>query len=272
MPGRHFFGHGVFTADGGRLYATENDYAAGRGVIGIYDVRDDFRRIGEWDSGGVGPHELVWTADGRSLAIANGGLDTTPDAGGRIDLNKADMEASLVLVDADGGGLLARHRLGPDLAQLSMRHLAVDATGAVWFGCQHFGDPTALPPLAGRLVPGRDPNSSLCRRRSRRAPRTTSARWPSRRTAARRCFSAPKGNFVFAFAAGSGEFVGSVDVADGCGLAPVPGGEAAVLVTAGTARWSAGGPRRISRQPTSDGQGGLRQSSGEAGVGQAGCR
>jgi hypothetical protein len=40
---RHFFGHGTFSADGTRLYATENDFEAGRGVVGIYDARPGAR-------------------------------------------------------------------------------------------------------------------------------------------------------------------------------------------------------------------------------------
>ena len=33
-PGRRFYGHGQFTADGARLLCSENDYASGDGVIG----------------------------------------------------------------------------------------------------------------------------------------------------------------------------------------------------------------------------------------------
>lgn len=239
-PGRHFFGHGVFTPDGGRLFATENDYATGRGVIGIYDARDAFRRIGEFETGGIGPHELVWTADGRSLAVANGGLDTTPDAGGRVDLNRSDMEASLALVDSRTGRLLANHRLGPDLAQLSMRHLAVDATGAVWFGCQHFGDPTDLPPLAGRLTPGREPELFALPEEIAPLAKNYVGSVAVTGDGGAAVFSAPKGGMVFAFAAGSGAFVGSASIADGCGVAPVAGGAPAVMITAGTGaidRW-----------------------------------
>lgn len=235
-PGRHFFGHGVFSADGALLYATENDYAAGQGVIGLYDARDGFRRLGEFPSGGLGPHELVWCADGRTLAVANGGLDTTPDAGGRTDLNRAEMKASLSLVDADGGRLLAGHALGPSFAQLSIRHLAVDRTGAVWFGSQHYGDPTELPPLAGRLVPGRDPE--LFALPEELAPRAKNYVGSVAATAdgSAVAFSAPKGGLVFAFEAGSGRFVGSADLFDACGLAPAPDASAALLVTTGAGR------------------------------------
>jgi hypothetical protein len=39
-PNRHFFGHGVFSADGRLLYATESDYENARGVIGVRDATD----------------------------------------------------------------------------------------------------------------------------------------------------------------------------------------------------------------------------------------
>src|SRR3546814_10690678 len=66
--GRHFFGHGVFLPDGRRMLATENHYEAGHGVLGVYDASDggDYRRIGEFPTGGVGPHEVVLLPDGRS--------------------------------------------------------------------------------------------------------------------------------------------------------------------------------------------------------------
>ena len=35
---RHFFGHGLFSADGRLLYASENDIETGDGIIGIYDA------------------------------------------------------------------------------------------------------------------------------------------------------------------------------------------------------------------------------------------
>jgi hypothetical protein len=55
-PGRHFYGHGAFSADGKLLYATENDFDAAAGMIGVYDAGDDFRRIAELPTHGTGPH------------------------------------------------------------------------------------------------------------------------------------------------------------------------------------------------------------------------
>src|SRR5262245_33815458 len=47
-PGRHFFGHGVFSADGSRLFSTENDIPGERGLIGVRDGTDGYRKIAEW--------------------------------------------------------------------------------------------------------------------------------------------------------------------------------------------------------------------------------
>lgn len=134
-PGRHFFGHGVFSRDGRLLYATENDFDAVRGVIGVYDTTDGYRRIGELESGGIGPHELVLADDGRRLVIANGGIETHPDYP-RTTLNPETMQPSLTLVDTGTGTLLETHVLPADRHKLSIRHIAVDGAGRVWFGCQ----------------------------------------------------------------------------------------------------------------------------------------
>ena len=96
VAGRHFFGHGVFSPDGALLYATENDFENAAGMIGIYDARANFERIGEFPTHGVGPHELLLLDDGRTIAIANGGIETHPDFG-RAKLNIPTMKPSFVL-------------------------------------------------------------------------------------------------------------------------------------------------------------------------------
>src|SRR5690606_35473613 len=78
-PGRHFFGHGIFTPDGRLMLATESDYDGERGVTGIYDATNGFRRIGELDTAGIGPHEVLLMPDGRTACVANGGILTHPD-------------------------------------------------------------------------------------------------------------------------------------------------------------------------------------------------
>lgn len=145
-PGRHFYGHGAFSADGRLLVATENAFDTGDGLLGFYDVGDGFRRIGEVPSHGVGPHDVVRLADGR-LAVANGGIRTHPETG-REMLNQATMRPNLAWLGPEGGlretvELPASHRLA------SLRHLAVGAGGTIAFGCQFEGDPSEAPDLVG---------------------------------------------------------------------------------------------------------------------------
>lgn len=148
IAGRHFYGHGVFSPDGALLYATENDFDNADGMVGIYDARDAFRRIDEFPTHGVGPHELILLDDRRTLAICNGGIETHPDFG-RAKLNIATMKPNFAFIDRISGDLLERHELPQDLHQLSIRHMAIDQTGTAWFGCQHEGPATETPPLVG---------------------------------------------------------------------------------------------------------------------------
>ncbi|PDT86557.1 DUF1513 domain-containing protein [Sinorhizobium sp. BJ1] len=151
--GRHFFGHGCFSADGRLLYATENDFSANRGIIGIYDGTRGFAHIGEFPTYGIGPHDMTLSADGRTLAIANGGIETHPDFG-RTKLNLDHMEPSLALVDAATGALIEKHSLQPDLKQLSTRHVDIGADGRIWFACQYEGARHDRPPLVGHFAKG----------------------------------------------------------------------------------------------------------------------
>ncbi|MDA4846575.1 DUF1513 domain-containing protein [Hoeflea poritis] len=153
--GRHFYGHGVFSRDGSRLYASENDFENAAGVVGIYDADDGYRRIGEISSGGIGPHDMLLLGDGRTLVIANGGLETHPDFG-RTKLNLATMQPSLCFIDRRDGTLIERLSLPATLHRLSIRHLAGDGAGGVYFACQYEGAGHRRPPLCGHAKPGRE--------------------------------------------------------------------------------------------------------------------
>ena len=146
--GRHFYGHGAFSTDGRLLYVSENDIAGARGVIGVYDVALGYKKIGEHPSHGLGPHEIILLGDGKTLAIANGGLDTVPEAG-RENLNLDTMEPSLTFVDCETGQLRAKHTLPAELRRLSIRHIASDFAGLVWFGAQWEGSQSETPQLIG---------------------------------------------------------------------------------------------------------------------------
>lgn len=147
---RHFYGHGIFSVDGRRLYAAENAFETGNGMIGVYDASDGFKRVGEFPSHGIGPHEIVLMPDGKTLCVANGGIRTHPDQG-RHKLNLPSMAPSIALIDAEAGSLLSSHALPPELHRLSLRHLAVDAARQVWIGGQYEGDVMDDVPVLARL-------------------------------------------------------------------------------------------------------------------------
>lgn len=217
-PGdRHFYGHGCYAADGSLLYAAENDFEGERGIIGLYDARDGYRRVGEFVSQGIGPHEIALMPDGRSLVVANGGILTHPDAP-RMKLNLSEMESSIVLIDARNGDLIRAFRLPPELRQLSLRHLAVRSDGRIVAVAQWEGSKLAQPPLVATI----DPDKGL---RLIAAPEEITARMRNycgsvafSRDGQRFAVSAPRGGLITLWDA-EGGFREAINLEDGCGLA-----------------------------------------------------
>jgi uncharacterized protein len=145
---RHFYGHGVFSRDGRLLYATEHNAETRQGLLGVYSVGSGYKRVGELPTYGIGPHEVILLKDGKTLAVANGGIETDVETG-RDKLNVETMKPSLAFIDARSGALLAQHEQSKDLHKLSIRHIAADARGNVWFGAQWEGDTSDTPELVG---------------------------------------------------------------------------------------------------------------------------
>lgn len=143
--GRHFYGHGTLSRDGRHLFTTENNVDhGGRGLVGIYDCTDKFKRLGEYSSAGIGPHQLAMLPGTQTLVVANGGILTLPDSP-RKKLNIASMQSSLCYLDATSGKLLGEWR--PPHHQLSLRHLDVAADGMVSLGAQFEGPNELTLPL-----------------------------------------------------------------------------------------------------------------------------
>ena len=134
--GRHFFGHGYLNTDNTILFTTESEYDEARGVIGLRDA-NTLQPIGEYESYGVGPHDIHLMPDGKTLVVANGGIETHPDYG-RRKLNIDTMQPSLVYIDLASGKKIDEYRL--DDHQLSIRHLAISPTGDVGVATQFQGD------------------------------------------------------------------------------------------------------------------------------------
>ncbi|WP_323783623.1 DUF1513 domain-containing protein [Leisingera sp.] len=150
--GHHFYGHGTFSPDGARLFTTENDYENARGIIGVWDAADGYKRIGAFASGGIGPHDMLLRRDAPGLVIANGGIETHPGSG-RAKLNLPDMRPNLSYLGFDGT-LQDQMELPRRLHLNSIRHLAMRIDGTVGFAMQWQGDPGEQIPTAGLHLPG----------------------------------------------------------------------------------------------------------------------
>ena len=140
--GRHFYGHGVFSTNGHYLFTTENEIATGEGRIGVWDRRLGYRRVDEFASGGIGPHEIIRLPDGH-LAVANGGIRTHPETG-REKLNPETMRPNLSIFTPTG---TLMDQTPSNAPKNSLRHIAADASGRIAVGYQWQGDPFDAPPL-----------------------------------------------------------------------------------------------------------------------------
>jgi uncharacterized protein len=228
---RHFFGHGVFSAAGRLLYATENDYERAAGVIGVRDATDSYRQIGEFPAHGMEPHDIALLTDGRTMVIANGGIRTHPDNGTQ-ELNLPDMRPSLVYVDVETGDLLEEHVLAPELHQLSIRHLAIASGDTVVFGCQYRGPEQDAPPLVGFHRRGETLVIVEASGETQQGLRNYIGSVAADSGGSIVAASAPKGSLITYWDVAARRYLGACDLNDGCGLAPTHR-SASFLLTSG---------------------------------------
>ncbi|GGE08430.1 hypothetical protein CO662_13200 [Rhizobium anhuiense] len=220
---RHFYGHGAFSPDGRLLYASENDFDGNRGMIGLYDATDRFTRIGEFESYGIGPHDMTVSDDGRLLIVANGGIETHPDFG-RTKLNLGEMQPSLTLIDAATGALVEKHVLPAEWAELSTRHVDLDGDGRIWFACQYEGHRKDLPPLVGHFAKGEDLSFiDLPEETTRRLANYVGA-IAVNRSEGLVGITSPKGGASVTLDAKSGKVLAETVVPDAAGIAPARSG------------------------------------------------
>ena len=111
-PDRHFFGHGVFSADGKLLYTTENDYQqrARHDRRARRDRRLSADRRVPGARHGAARHRA---ARRRPHHGDRQWRHQNPPRSGADELNLPDMKPSLVYVDLATGDLLEEQRLAP---------------------------------------------------------------------------------------------------------------------------------------------------------------
>ncbi|MCJ8168715.1 DUF1513 domain-containing protein [Atopomonas sediminilitoris] len=227
---RHYYGHAVLSQDGHWIYASENDTRdPGRGVIGVYRLSDTtLSKEAELSTHGIGPHQLLWLPTSGLLAIANGGIRTEADS--RQAMNLGHMQASLVLLSADGR-LVSQETLAEP--KNSLRHMAVAADDTLVCGQQYMG------PIEDRvdLLAIKRPNQPLkpfpvlaAQRQGMQQYTASLAIHEQQRVLA---VTLPRGNRVQAWQLDSGELVLDQALPDCAGIAAV---EQGFVVSSGQSR------------------------------------
>ena len=230
-PGRHFYGHGAFSADGTRLYTTENAIEAASGVIGIWDAGRGYARLGELDSGGTGPHEILRLPGAETLVVANGGIETHPDTG-RTKLNLPTMRPNLTYLAPDGR-VLETVELPPELRLNSIRHLAARPDGLVAAAMQWQGETAEAPPLLLLHRRGDPPRLATAAFAAQLAMQGYAGSVAFSGDGRRVAITSPRGGQAHLFDAETGAFVAAHAAPDICGLAA---GASGLLATTGTGR------------------------------------
>ncbi len=219
---RHFYGHACYSLEGDLLYVTENNTSDFSGVIGIYDVASGYKKIGEFATQGIGPHEIVIHPDGKTLVIANGGIKT--ERASREELNIDSMQPSLVYLDRHEGKLI--QQVYPAHNQMSVRHLTMHSDGTVIIGIQFQGERHLNVPMVLTHRLGQSEFTAL------QMDQTNPNGWhrfhhyiasvsvDSNRNLV--CATSPIGGCAAVFDLNSGELIESVDLADCAGVAIYP--------------------------------------------------
>ena len=216
--GRHFYGHGTFSPTGELLFTSENDYENGHGVVGVWDARNGYNRLGEFWSGGTGPHDIKLMLDGKTLVVANGGIETHPETG-RTKLNIPTMRSNLSYLSLDGS-LSEQVVLEENLRKNSIRHLAVSSGGQVAFAMQWQGDETEYPPVLGTHRRGEEAHLSVAPIDANRAMRGYAGSVAISSDSKTAAITSPRGGVLQLFDMASITFKQMVSIEDVCGIAP----------------------------------------------------
>lgn len=115
--GRTLDGHVCASADGQWLYTAETSARSGQGWVSVRDSTS-LRKVAQWRTFGVEPHQLLLDATG-ALMVANGGI-LRAEGDKKRDLHL--MDSSLVRLDPLNGERLGQWRLKD--SRLGIRHMA----------------------------------------------------------------------------------------------------------------------------------------------------
>jgi len=203
-----------------------------------------YRRIGDFPTGGIGPHEIRLMPDGQHLVIANGGIETR----GREKLNLDRMRPSLVYTTLDGA-IIDEIVLDPELRQNSIRHLATRPDGLVGFAMQWQGAANAAMPLVGLHRMGETPVLAQAPLADELAMNGYAGSIAFAGNGQELAITSPRGGRLHRFGA-AGNFIAAVTRADICGLAPMGTGYLASDGLGGLIAVDDQGARALARTPS----------------------
>lgn len=212
--GRHFYGHGIYTSDGTHFLTTENDYQRQRGVVVVRDT-NTLDIVDEFESFGIGPHEMKWLQDKRTLAIANGGIATHPGHD-RTKLNLDRMRPNLAFVDTTSSKLIAKaepqHRLN------SVRHIDVLADDRIVVAMQQEDNAAEDQPIVALAsIDGSMPSLAMPAADLRELAQYTASVCVDR-TTGNAIATCPRGNKITFWNATNGTYQGALRIADAAGV------------------------------------------------------
>ncbi|HVL02467.1 MAG TPA: DUF1513 domain-containing protein, partial [Dongiaceae bacterium] len=204
------------------LFATEQVYETGQGIIGVYRLDHPIRRETEFSSHGMDPHQLKWTSDNETLVIANGGIRTHP-AQNRENLNPDTMQPSLTYVRVRDGALLESQ--APPNHQMSLHHLDISQQDQVVVGVQHQGALTDEVALVGSHKRGNDMQWWMADEITQLRMQQYTASVAVDAQGGGAVVSCPRGNGIAVWNMASGELVRMLDITDAAGVQGQPGAQ-----------------------------------------------
>ena len=134
---RHFYGHAVYSNKTNLLYVSENLFAYDderSGSLALYDPIKNYKRVGEYRTQGIGPHEIKLDSK-DNIVIANGGVLTNPDFP-RVKLNINNIVSNITKVNIYSGKKIKTFNLKKEFKDYSIRHLDIDNNNEIHAGCQ----------------------------------------------------------------------------------------------------------------------------------------
>ena len=134
---RHFYGHALYSKKTNLLYVAENLFTFDderSGSLAIYDPSQNYKRVGEYGTQGIGPHEIKLD-NNNNIVVANGGILTNPNFP-RVKLNINDIMSNITKVNIYSGKKIRTFNLKKKFKDYSIRHLDIDNNNEVHAGCQ----------------------------------------------------------------------------------------------------------------------------------------